>query len=211
MIGFIHVPKCAGTSIISGAREAGPVYQYGVDAPYAAFKEDAPHIQGCALVGGHLTLDELLMVPGVDRIVMVVRDPIKRVLSWMRFLSRREASTLYDWTADGDHAFLEHCDRVERGERFTRAQRINAREATNGICRRLGVETAREALDRIESHSIAVLKQEQLTCEDLRRATGLELDLPRLNTAPSGYGAKPSVIERIREMNTEDIELVGSF
>tara|TARA_R110000787_G_scaffold284875_1_gene399181 strand:+ start:3477 stop:4157 length:681 start_codon:yes stop_codon:yes gene_type:complete len=212
---FLHVPKCAGTSIaaaISQALGESNCYEYGKTAPYKAFESSAYGLDKYKFIAGHLTISQIELIRGSKKIFTVVRDPIDRVLSWYEFVRRNKRTTLYPWTEKGDvHSFIERCCEVRRGAVVSRPMEVNSTELFNGMCSRLHpAATAEAALGMIEKHNILVLQQSKIDSDVKQIQTWLdlpELQLPRLNVAPAKRPYPKSVVERIRELNAEDILL----
>tara|TARA_R110000787_G_scaffold57740_1_gene131761 strand:- start:1048 stop:1728 length:681 start_codon:yes stop_codon:yes gene_type:complete len=212
---FLHIPKCAGTSIAAAITEAlgeGQCYEYGKTAPYKAYEASAFTLDKYKFIAGHLTISQIELIRGPKKIFTVVRDPVERVLSWYEFIRRNKRTTLYPWTENGDiHSFIERCCEAHRGAAVSRPMAANASELFDGMCRRLHPSATTEAaLGMIEKHKILVLQQPKLDIELPRIFDWLKLphqQLPKLNVAPSKTAYPRSVTERIRELNEEDCRL----
>ncbi|MEM9530706.1 MAG: hypothetical protein AAGA23_07290 [Pseudomonadota bacterium] len=211
-VGFIHVPKCAGTSIFAAARDslgADEVYQHGVEAPYAMFEANAEMLAKKRFIGGHLTLEEMDLVPGERKLFLVIRQPIERVISYANFVARRPKNVLYDSIAQSDyHTFLERCLEILRTARTPRRLTVNAQEVENGICRRLGCRNAAEALELISARKIKVFFQEHLDPSALAGFLGIQqFEIPQMNRARGKFPIRSSEWMRIWELNREDMLL----
>lgn len=99
---FLHVPKCAGTSVVRALEQAFPpgarapqAYDdatFGLDADYdvlqpamraaiAVGDREVASLADHALVCGHFTLSTLLRITAPERVATVVREPRARLLS----------------------------------------------------------------------------------------------------------------------------------
>ncbi|MEE2923014.1 MAG: sulfotransferase family 2 domain-containing protein [Pseudomonadota bacterium] len=212
---FLHIPKCAGTSIAAAITEAlgaDKCYEYGKTEPYKRFESSAFSLDKNRFIAGHLTISQIELIRGPKKIFTVVRDPVERVLSWYEFLRRNKRTTLHPWTEVGDvHTFLERCCEARRGASIPRPMEVNSSELFDGMCRRLHPSATTEAaLGMIQKHNILVLQQSKLDTQMQKIVDGLDLPdlrLPRLNVAPSKKKYPRSVTERIRELNREDLRL----
>lgn len=215
LIVFLHIPKCAGTSISAAIAEhfgRENCYYYGKNEPYKRYEQSAPNLGQFQFVKGHLTLDQVNLIRGPKKIFTLMREPVERVLSWFEFMARQQRTTLHPFASSGDaHTFIQKCLDAQADPDSPRSIKKNVVELSNGMCQRLtGSENADLAVQAIKDRSIKVLDQGKLDTEasELWGWLGLpELAIPQLNTAPRKKEYPKSVIERIRELNTEDAKL----
>ncbi|MEM9169597.1 MAG: sulfotransferase family 2 domain-containing protein [Pseudomonadota bacterium] len=214
-IAFMHIPKTAGTSIRVALQEAfGPdnCYVLGLNEPWREFRKNAKSHADTPVLAGHFMINDIRSVPGPRKTFTVLRDPVDRVLSWYGYLRRREEIALHEWAALNDAAaFIEKCNEaVMSGD--TSPQGMNAREAINGMCRRLDhAGTAEAALSMIKQRRILALDQSQLDSQTAQLEAFIEtkLDLPRVNVTQKNdrTHVPESVRQRIAEVNREDSKL----
>ena len=214
------MPKTAGTSIIAAMQEqfGERAYVYGQTEPYRDFEKSAPGMDGRRFIAGHLTMEQIDLIPGDKRIFTVVRPPVDRILSWYDFLCRASRATLYGWTREGDiHTFIERCCEVRRdvlaGKPVPPPLRANSIEMFNNMCRRLHPDaTAESALRVIRERGIRTLDQSRLADDLPILSDWMDVpDLPRLNVTAERKDYPESARLRIAELNTEDANLYAAL
>ncbi|MGB2712458.1 MAG: hypothetical protein WBC33_13200 [Conexibacter sp.] len=125
-LAFLHVPKCAGSSVIRALETAFPpgarapqffeAVTFGADADHAALpramraaiavdEQELAALASYTLVCGHFTLPSLLRITSAPRIATVLREPRARLLS------------LYAYWATGDFPLLAGYARHRHAER----------------------------------------------------------------------------------------------
>jgi hypothetical protein len=138
---FIHLPKTGGFALHAALVRALPpdrVLRIGDEAERAAFLRLAPEqVAPCALVSGHVTVNEALERARPDaRFVTLLRDPVARLLSAFNYMAT--------WQDHPLHAEFRH-----RG--FAEFIRDSADALAGEACRQLtGAGTAKEAIAILE-------------------------------------------------------------
>jgi hypothetical protein len=92
MIGFCHLPKTGGTSLVQGMRNAGmnvwvPTPPEGIE-PWEVWEWDQSPPEGTDVVAGHIAATEFDQFPDVTEWVTVVRHPVVRWVSHLYWINR---------------------------------------------------------------------------------------------------------------------------
>ncbi|NGM20230.1 sulfotransferase family 2 domain-containing protein [Roseomonas stagni] len=138
---FIHLPKTGGFALHAALVRALPpesVLRIGDEAERAAFLAMTPdQVAGCALVSGHVTVNEALERARPDaRFVTLLRDPVARLVSAFNYMAT--------WP---DHPL--HAEFRDRG--FAEFIRDSAEALAGEACRQLtGAASAKEAIPILE-------------------------------------------------------------
>lgn len=212
---FLHIPKCAGTSVADAIREhvgAENSYFYGKNEPYKQYEKSAPDLGRYRFIKGHLTLQQINLIRGPKKIFTLMREPVGRVLSWYEFMARHKLTTLHPFAArGGPHAFIQKCLDAASDPNATTPIKTNAMELRDGMTQRFTpTRKAEQAIEAIRESNIKVINQGNLDAEIDELWDWLELPkltVPKLNTAPKKKPYPTSVVERVRELNQEDEKL----
>ncbi len=217
---FVHMQKTAGTALFRRLR-----HHFGTDLVHPRPDEQGtpsvvlsvPHLQarlaelgdGIEVVTGHFPLATVDLLPGPYRTFTVLRDPVERVLSFLRH--QREVDSRFR------HATLDevYADPVSTSglvaNHMVKMLSLTAAEMTDGALTPIEIDPERLALacHNLE-HRIDVMGlQERFDefCVDLERTFGWDLGPALFMNRTTPVPADPGLRARIEADNLHDRQL----
>lgn len=217
---FVHLQKTAGTALFRRLR-----HNFGTDAVYPLPDEqgtpetviDVDRLRrrldesgdGIRVITGHFPLCTIDLLPGDFATLTVLRNPVERVLSFLRH--QREVEPRFaGWTLEAIYDDPISQGPLVRGH-MVRMLSLATEEMTAGALTPIRIDETRlrQAQDALAGHIDVFGLQDRFEefCDDLESAFGWDLGPPVFMNRTRPADASTDLVERIATDNQFDLEL----